>query len=219
MPLIAPSILSADYGRLTQEIEAMEAAGADWIHIDIMDGHFVPNLTFGPWMVELAKKKTSLPLDVHLMVTDPVTYGPVFARAGADYVSVHAEAAPHLHRVLCSIKEAGAKAGLALNPLTHPCFLEQALDLLDLVVLMGVNPGWPGQDFIPQTLTKTAQVASLLSGLKPDRPIFLEIDGGVTDLSAPALVRAGATVLVSGSYLFRSPDYSLAIACLRRAGR
>jgi ribulose-phosphate 3-epimerase len=216
MTLIAPSILSADHGRLAQEIQALEAAGADWIHIDIMDGHFVPNLTFGPWVVKLARNLTKLPLDVHLMVSDPVTYGPIFAEAGADFVSVHAEAAPHLHRVLSSIKDAGAKAGVALNPLTSLSVLDYCLDMADLIVLMGVNPGFAGQTFIPLTVEKTAALALKLA--VNEHKGLLEIDGGVTDKTAPALVQAGAQVLVSGSYVFKSSDYRLAMAGLRQEG-
>ncbi|MDR2142597.1 MAG: ribulose-phosphate 3-epimerase [Deltaproteobacteria bacterium] len=217
MTIIAPSILSADYGRLAQEIEAIEAAGADWLHIDIMDGHFVPNLTFGPWVVTMAKKLTRLPLDAHLMVADPVTYGPIFTRAGADYVTIHVETTPHLHLALDAIRQAGARPGVALNPLTPLTFLEPCLDFVDLVVLMGVNPGWAGQTFIPATLTRITQVAQLLAARKSAQPIHLEVDGGVSDQTAPLLNKAGATVLVSGSYIFQSPDYGRAIAGLRHA--
>ncbi|MDR1395146.1 MAG: ribulose-phosphate 3-epimerase [Deltaproteobacteria bacterium] len=214
MPLIAPSILSADHGCLAREIQALEAAGADWIHIDIMDGSFVPNLTFGPWIAELARRLTRLPLDVHLMVSDPLTYGPVFARAGADYVTVHAEACPHLHRALAAIREAGAKPGAVLNPLTPLVFLEECLHMIDLAVLMGVNPGWPGQAFIPETPARTARLAEIIKSR--NLSVLVEIDGGVTDLTAPALAESGADILVSGSWLFRSPDYAAAISTLRK---
>ncbi|MDR1578149.1 MAG: ribulose-phosphate 3-epimerase [Deltaproteobacteria bacterium] len=216
MTIIAPSLLSAAPGRLTEEIQAIEAAGADWLHLDIMDGHFTPNLTFGPWIVELAKKETKLPLDVHLMVTDPLAQAKIFAQAGADFISVHVEATPHLHLVLDTIQRAGARPGVALNPLTPLDFLEPSLDFLDLIVIMGVNPGWAGQAFIPRTVKRVAQVSHLLATQKKDRSIFLEVDGGVSDQTAPALIQAGASVLVSGSYVFKSRDYGQAIAGLRQ---
>jgi ribulose-phosphate 3-epimerase len=214
MVKIAPSILSADLGNIASEIAAMEAAGADWIHIDVMDGHFVPNITFGPWLVREARRLTSLPLDVHLMVSDPIAWAPVFAKAGADYVVVHAEATAHLDRCLRSVRDAGATTGLAVNPSTSLSVLEEVLDNTDLVVLMGVNPGFSGQAFIPNTVSKTARLKAMLRerNLSPE----VEIDGGVTDRNAGPLAQNGATVLVSGSFLFGSGDYGAAVAGLRK---
>jgi ribulose-phosphate 3-epimerase len=214
MVRIAPSILSANLGNLEAEIRAMEAAGADWIHIDVMDGHFVPNITFGPWAVREARRVTRLPLDVHLMISEPLVWAPVFAKAGADFVAVHTEATPHLDRCLDLIRDAGARTGLALNPSTPLSVLDDILEKTDLVVLMGVNPGFSGQKFIPNTVPKTARLAAMLAGrgLSPE----VEIDGGVTDLNAAPLAGNGATVLVSGSHLFGSGDYGAAVKKLRR---
>ncbi|MDR0550214.1 MAG: ribulose-phosphate 3-epimerase [Deltaproteobacteria bacterium] len=220
MIIVAPSLLSADHGHLAREIESLEAAGADWLHIDVIDGHFAPNLTFGPWIVEMARKLTRLPIDAHLMVTDPLTYGPTFARAGADYVSIHVEATVHLHRALAAIRLAGAKPGVALNPLTPLCYLEECLEYVDLVVVMGVNPGFSGQTFVPNAIRRVETAASLIAN-RPNANSnvpapLIEVDGGVSESVAPFLIQAGATVLVSGAYLFRSPDYKEALARLRR---
>jgi ribulose-phosphate 3-epimerase len=193
----------------------MEAAGADWIHLDVIDGHFAPNLTFGPWVVEMTRKVTKLPIDVHLMIEDPITFGPTFARAGADYVVVHVEATAHLHRALFAIKEAGARPGVALNPMTPLGFLEPCLDSVDLVVVMGVNPAFSGQAFIPETLGRVRETAKILATRDSGPLPLLEVDGGVNDQNGRLLAQAGAGVLVSGSYLFRSKDYRAAIASLR----
>jgi ribulose-phosphate 3-epimerase len=213
MTIIAPSLLSADPGRLAEEIKAMEEAGADWIHIDVMDGPFAPNLTFGPWLPEMAKKVTNLPLDAHLMISDPLKYGPIFAKAGADYVTIHLEAAPHLDRCLNAIAEAGAKPGVALNPASALSLLDSCLHLPELFLIMGVNPGFSGQPYIPSTADKIKRLRTLLNdaGLSA----LVEIDGGVNYENASSLATAGADVLVSGSLLFGKKDYRAAVARLR----
>ncbi|MDR0355215.1 MAG: ribulose-phosphate 3-epimerase [Deltaproteobacteria bacterium] len=213
MTIIAPSLLSADPGRFREEIQAMEAAGADWLHIDVMDGHFAPNLTFGPWMLEMAKKATSLPLDAHLMTSDPLKYGPVFAKAGADYVTVHIEATPHLDRCLNAIAEAGAKPGVALNPATAVSLLDSCLSLPQLFLIMGVNPGFSGQPYIPSTADKARRLRALLESR--DLSPLVSVDGGVNYKNAFSLTSAGADVLVSGSVLFQEKDYKAAIGRLR----
>jgi ribulose-phosphate 3-epimerase len=215
--IIAPSILSADRGRLAEEIQAMEVAGADWIHIDIIDGNFAPNITFGPWVVEVARRTTSLPLDAHLMVADPLTWAPLFAKAGANYVSFHLESALHTQKIIASIIEAGAKPGLALNPNTSLSVLEETLDDVELIILMGVNPGFSGQPFIPSTTGKTKRLNDFLNDRQLD--ILVEVDGGVVYDNAAALVTAGATILVSGSLLYSSPDYAAAVTKLRLAAQ
>ena len=210
---IAPSILSADFAALGEEIARVEAAGADQLHVDVMDGHFVPNLTIGPLVVEAIRKHTRLPLDVHLMIEAPERYLPAFKSAGADLLTVHAEACPHLHRTLHQIKELGAKAGVALNPSTPPGALESVLDSLDLVLVMSVNPGFGGQAFIPATYVKVRQTRTLLGS----RPVDVSVDGGVKLEHARPLVAHGATVLVAGSLIFGSLDPGAAVKRLREA--
>ncbi len=210
---IAPSILSADFGVLAEEIARVEAAGADQLHVDVMDGHFVPNLTIGPPVIEAIKKRTHLPLDVHLMIESPERYIPAFVSAGADLVTVHAEACPHLHRTLRQIKEVGAKAGVALNPSTPLNALEYVLDELDLVLVMSVNPGFGGQAFIPATYQKIRHLKALLGARLSD----LSVDGGVKVEHAAPLAIQGATVLVAGSAIFGAPDPAAVIRQMRNA--
>ncbi len=217
MKKIAPSILSADFARLGEEIRAVEAAGADYIHVDVMDGRFVPNITIGPLVVEAARRATSLPLDVHLMIAEPDRYVPAFAEAGADLVVVHAEAALHLHRTVQLIKSLGRKAGVALNPATPLNCLEYVLEELDLVLLMTVNPGFGGQSFIEACLPKIQALRGMLDrrGLETE----LEVDGGVKTDNIDRISHAGADVFVAGSAVFGSGDYVSTIAELRRRAR
>jgi ribulose-phosphate 3-epimerase len=210
---IAPSILSADFGALGEAIARVEAAGADWLHVDVMDGHFVPNLTIGPPVVEAIRKRTRLPLDVHLMIEAPERYLPAFKSAGADLLTVHAEACPHLDRTLNQIRELGAKAGVALNPSTPPGVLECVLDTLDLVLVMSVNPGFGGQAFIPTSYAKIRQVRTLLGR----RPAEVSVDGGVKLEHAAPLVTCGASVLVAGSLIFGASDPGAVLKKLRDA--
>jgi ribulose-phosphate 3-epimerase len=215
--LIAPSILSADFARLADEAAAVERAGADFLHIDVMDGHFVPNLTVGPPIVQALKKETKLPLDVHLMITNADAFIGEFARAGADYLTVHVEACPHLHRTVQSIKEQGVKAGVTLNPATPVYWLEEILPDVDLVLIMSVNPGFGGQTFIPSSLSKIRAVRKMLDRLGSQA--LLEVDGGVKVENAARVVEAGADVLVAGSAIFSSSDYAATIAALRGVKR
>ena len=227
-PLIAPSILSADFGRLAEEVRAVEAAGADWIHVDVMDGRFVPNITIGPIVVEAVRRATRLPVDVHLMIVEPERYVDAFRRAGADSISVHVEASPHLHRTLQQIRSLGARAGVVLNPHTSEEAIRHVLGDLDLVLVMSVNPGFGGQSFIPSALPKlrALRAAATAAGLD----LTLEVDGGVAPSTAGAVVAAGARVLVAGSAVFgavkhgeelsfdaRVARYAAAITDLRRA--
>jgi ribulose-phosphate 3-epimerase len=207
---IAPSILSSDFSRLGEEIKAVEAAGADIIHIDVMDGHFVPNITIGPLIVAAARRSTKLPLDVHLMITNPELYIADFARAGADYIAVHAETAFHLHRLIQSIKEhKGVKAAVALNPATPLSSLDHILPDLDMVVIMSVNPGFGGQSFIPSAMEKIVQLRKRIDSL--GLAIEIEVDGGVKPENAAGIVKAGADILVAGSAVFGAKDYAAAI--------
>jgi ribulose-phosphate 3-epimerase len=210
---IAPSILSADFAALGEEIARVEAAGADQLHVDVMDGRFVPNITIGPVVVAAIKKRTRLPLDVHLMIVEPERYLAEFTRAGADALTVHAEACPHLHRTLAQIRELGARAGVALNPGTPPGVLEYVLDELDLILVMSVNPGFGGQKFIPSAYAKIRQLRTMLG----TRPVEISVDGGVKLEHARPLAEHGATVLVAGSLIFEAPDPADMVARLRAA--
>ena len=214
--LIAPSILSADFARLGDEVAALGKAGADWVHVDVMDGCFVPNMTIGPLVVKALRRVTKLPLDVHLMIVQPERYVQDFAEAGADIITVHAEACTHLHRTLQQIRSLGKKAGVSLNPHTPEEVLRYVLDLTDLVLVMSVNPGFGGQDFIPAILPKLQNLRSMIRA--SGRPIHLQVDGGVKPGIARQVVQAGADVLVAGSAVFGAPDYAEAIAKLRAEG-
>ncbi len=208
---IAPSILSADFARLGEEIRAIDAAGCDYVHIDVMDGHFVPNLTIGPLVVRAIRPYTNKPFDVHLMIDPAQPYLSEFAAAGADIITVHAEADVHLDRSLQVIRSLGKKAGVSLNPGTPASAVEHVLHRLDLILVMSVNPGFGGQSFIEAQLEKIRQVRRMIG----DRPIELEVDGGVNAETAPAVVAAGADVLVAGSAVFQDDDYRSTIAALR----
>ncbi|NJC87035.1 MAG: ribulose-phosphate 3-epimerase [Desulfuromonas sp.] len=211
---IAPSILSADFARLGEEIQAVAKAGADYIHVDVMDGHFVPNLTIGPLVVEAVRKVTSLPLDVHLMIENPDRYIPEFARAGADLITVHQEAVPHLHRTVQLIKSLGKKAGVSINPATPATALDVILDDLDLVLVMTVNPGFGGQGFIDSGLAKIAALRHEID--RRGLTVELEVDGGVKPDNIARIAAAGAEVFVAGSAVFGTRDYAATILELRR---
>ncbi|MBS8263416.1 ribulose-phosphate 3-epimerase [Mesobacillus boroniphilus] len=214
MVKIAPSILSADFARLGEEIKDVERGGADYIHVDVMDGHFVPNITIGPLIVEAIRPVTKLPLDVHLMIENPDQYIEAFANAGADYITVHVEASRHLHRTIQLIKSTGVKAGVVLNPATPVDSLKHIIEDVDMVLLMSVNPGFGGQKFISSVLPKIRQVKELADSLNPG--LEIEIDGGVNEETAKLCVEAGATVLVAGSAVFNKEDRGAAIASLRQ---
>lgn len=208
---IAPSLLAADFTRLGEQAAAVEAAGADWLHLDVMDGHFVPNISFGPLVIRALRPALRVPFDVHLMIAPCDPFIPAFAEAGADHIIVHAEAGPHLHRSMQLIRSLGKRAGVALNPGTSPTAVEHVLDVTDLVLVMTVNPGFGGQNFLVDQMAKVEQVRALVGR----RPIAIEVDGGITPETAPLATAAGAGVLVAGTSVFGAPDLAGAIHALR----
>lgn len=211
--LIAPSLLSADFARLAEEIAAAEKAGADWLHIDVMDGRYVPNITIGPPVVQAIRRVTKLPLDVHLMIVEPERYLDAFAEAGADVITVHLEATTHLQRTLCQIRSLGKRAGVALNPATTEHTLRYVMDVVDQILVMSVNPGFGGQTFLRESLQKIRAIRTMIN--ETGRVIHLEVDGGITSDTAPDVLAAGARVLVAGHAIFNASDYAEAIARLR----
>lgn len=210
---VAPSLLAADFARLGEEVRAVAAAGADWLHLDIMDGHFVPNISYGPGLVKALRRHAAIPFDVHLMIAPADPYLAAFAEAGADLISLHPEAGPHLHRSLQTIRGLGKKAGVVLNPATPLAAVETVLDLCDLVLVMSVNPGFGGQSFIRSQLAKIAALRAMIEA--SGRDIALQVDGGVTAETARECIAAGADVLVAGTAVFGRPDYAAAIAAIR----
>ncbi|MGA1862124.1 ribulose-phosphate 3-epimerase [Deferribacter thermophilus] len=211
--IIAPSILSADFSRLGEEIKLVEEAGADWIHIDVMDGRFVPNITIGPVVVKSIRKVTKLPFDVHLMIVEPEKYIEDFVKAGADIITVHAEATNHLHRLVENVKMLGVKAGVSINPATSLSTIEEILPFIDMVLVMSVNPGFGGQKFIETSLQKIRRLKEMINNV--GRDILIEVDGGVNDSNAKLLRDAGCDVLVAGSYIFGSDNYKEKIDSLK----
>jgi ribulose-phosphate 3-epimerase len=214
---IAPSILSADFGRLAEEVRAAEAAGADWIHVDVMDGRFVPNITIGPLVVEAVRKTTSLPVDAHLMIVEPERYVEAFAKAGADLVTVHAEVSPHLHRTLQAIRAAGARPAVALNPSTPLDHLEYVLRDCEMVLVMTVNPGFGGQGYIEACTEKVRRLRAMADAR--GQALEIEVDGGIKAETVGAVARAGANVFVAGTAVFGAKDYRAAIAGIRDAAQ
>jgi ribulose-phosphate 3-epimerase len=214
---IAPSILSADFSRLKDEIQAVEAAGADWLHVDVMDGHFVPNITIGPVVVEAVRRVTKIPLDVHLMITDPDKYAPEFIKAGADWVSIHPDTSANPRLSLSKLRELGAKTSIAVNPDVPLAHVEGYLNDTDMVLIMSVFPGFGGQAFIPDVIPKIEQLRLLIDQRK--LPLLIEVDGGIKVDNIARVVRAGAEVIVSGSGIFKTASYSETVAEMRRAAK
>ncbi len=217
MVKIAPSILSADFARLGHEIQEVESGGADWIHVDVMDGHFVPNITIGPLVVKAIRPHTTLPLDVHLMIENPDLYIPEFAKAGADIVTVHQEACIHLHRTLYHIKDQGVKAAVSLNPATPVSTLKHVIEDVDMVLLMSVNPGFGGQKFIPEAVNKTRELRNLLEEKGLVDKVEIQIDGGINEDTAKLVIEAGATCLVAGNAVFGQKNRARAIQAIKQA--
>ena len=213
---IAPSLLAADFSRLSDEVAAVAAAGADWLHLDVMDGHFVPNISFGPVVLQSLRRHTNLPFDVHLMIAPADPYVAAFAEAGADHMLVHPEAGPHLHRTLQLIRSFGKRAGVVLNPATPVESIAWVLDLVDIILVMTVNPGFGGQAFLTSQLAKIASLRHMIDA--SGRSIALSVDGGITPETAPRVIDAGADTLIAGTAIFGSGDYATAIASLRGDG-